>query len=348
MSIAFVTSFQRGPFRRGATALAALAVAGCAFGGWSATAWAQTPPCKLTGTVPGKADAPIYDKREAGMAIAQLTGADLPVTLTLDGPVAKGRIKVSTSMGTGALRIDGWAPASSFRFFAARDLQVIGRHVWISKSRPLELISGKDGSIKVAYTILGSDNQKLSATVPCDALTLAIPTTEPGEIPATARTYQTKSNQLELFDEPGGTVVFTFNMLEDARLPVWSDSSKRGFAHIMSRSDVTIDAWVRQRDLSWIRRGEYFSQDVPRPAAHNPQQLALQDPPPVITVTGELTIYAKANSEVAIGAAEVGAKIYKLAVSHDWANVLPVGLGVMPSDGHGFWVKKSELTEAKP
>jgi len=307
--------------------------------------------CPLIGQVPGKADALIYDAQVGGTAIARLTGAELAVTLGLDGPLSGARIRIHTTGVGPNTRIDGWVDATAFRFFAKRDLPISGSNVWISASRPLEPVRATGDQVTVGYRILGSatdegGKQRVELTVPCSALSLAIPAAHPAEIPTRARTFQMRDETLTLLDSPRGDAVFTLRMNEEARKPFWSTESRGGYVHVMSRGDITIDAWVRSSQLTPLRRGEYFHQDVPQPPALNPSTLAIQDPPAVVTASQQVRVYTQPDGAM-IGIIEAGAKVYPMEAAHAWRNTMPLGLGVLPTDGRGFWVRKNELPKAK-
>ena len=40
---------------------------------------------------------------------------------------------------------------------------------------------------------------------------------------------------------------------------------------------------------------------------------------------------------------EVGASFYPMEISHGWTNIMPEGLGILPPEGGGFWVRTSGL-----
>ncbi|MBW2457159.1 MAG: hypothetical protein JRI68_21775 [Deltaproteobacteria bacterium] len=302
------------------------------------------PSCVVTGHTAVKADTTVYDQRSGGTAIAKLTGAKVPLAVNQIGKSASGgRVHVSTTKPSGYLRIDGWAARDGFRFFAARDLPVAGSNVWISQGQQLSVQEGKGGKLEVSHKLLGSAGQQVKATVPCDALTLTFPTIPADEAPERSKTYQSKTNEIALYDQPRGEVVFTLRMEDEVRKVFWSTEARGGYVHVVSRTDVTIDAWVRWRDVTALRHAELFDPSYVAPKPWPIKTLRIQDPPAARTATKDLPVHHKAeNSLTAIGAVEKGAQFYPMEQSGDWTNVLPSNLGVLPAGG-GFWVRTASL-----
>lgn len=315
---------------------------------------AQDDPPSLTCVLAGEAviaaDTPIYDAGSGGKVIAKLTGAKVGFTLS-SFPVKldKGRVKISTSAGK-SVRIDGFAEMKHFGFYAAEDLAVTdAAGVWITKGQQLELVSANGKGFVVQKQVLGSKGQKVQAKVRCEGVSVQIQPVEPVVVPKNARHYQMKSASLELFDTPGGDAVFTLDMDEDARKVFWSTEVRQGHVRVASRADITIDAWARFRDLSPTRHAELFDLASVSPRPLTARQLAIQDPPPVLTATSELPIHRKPENAVkGIGMVEVGAKFYAMEKSGDWTNIMPETLAVLPPDDSGFWVRTAGLPKSEP
>lgn len=313
-----------------------------------AAAAAETPArslsCRLAATTPVRADTLVYDADQGGRVIAKLTGRSIPITVTRFPATMKGRARVATSLGKSAVRIEGWLDPARMRYFATRDLPLVGSHVWLTAGMELGLISASPAGFTLRHTILGSDGQHLEAPIPCDGVSLEptpVPETEP---PRNARNYQMKNDRIDLYGRPGGDVVFTLKMTEGARKVFWSTEVRGGYIHVMSRSDVTIDAWARAGDLSYLHHGELHDVSAIAPKPLEEPRLALHDPPDVLTATAELPIHARPeNSTTQIGAVEPGARFFPMEQSGNWTNVMPEGLGVLPPDGGGFWVRTSGL-----
>src|SRR5690349_8946465 len=91
------------------------------------------PLCVVKGTYPIPKGNQIYDAPTGGRAVANFTGTFVSMQLS-DFPAdpTQGRVRLSTSTGSGALRIDGYVPASSIPVFTSRDIAVSSGHIWLS------------------------------------------------------------------------------------------------------------------------------------------------------------------------------------------------------------------------
>ncbi|MBI4699624.1 MAG: hypothetical protein HY744_00415 [Deltaproteobacteria bacterium] len=306
------------------------------------------PGCVLSGITPGRTGTVLYAAATSGEPVAKLTGAELPLQVSrLGADPRRGRVKMATGGHAPHVRVEGWAPLEAVMLFAARDLPVAGAHVWITAGQKLEIAAAQPDALAVEHVVLGSNEQRARATVPCDAVALRPPRVEPTVLPRQARGYAMKGAGLDLYDRPGGDVVFSLDLLAGAGQSFWSTESRGGFVHVMARSDVTIDAWARTAELSPIRPGELIESDVPSPRLPPPQKLAISEPRPVVAARSPIEIREGPRPEArVIGSVEPGARIYVMESAGDFTNVLPEGLGVLPADGKGFWVPASELPKA--
>lgn len=307
--------------------------------------------CEVNGKVVVPADTKVYDAQSGGNVIATFTGGETPIRLRSFPPKGgSGRVQVSTTRPGGYVRIDGWMALDTLKYFAAVDLPVPGAQgqVWISQSRPLRLVDASGDKLSIEYDVLGSKDvqgpQTLRALVGCRAVSIEPEPPEVADVPDRATTYTMRESVLELFDAPNGNLVFTLRLDDQARKPFWSSEQRQSFVHVLSRGDLTIDAWARRRDLDQLRRGEAFVQQVPQVTRIPARSLALEGSPAPLTVTSDLVLQAKpGDGEPAIGAVEAGAKVYAMGVSHGWTNILPAELTFMPPDGGGLWVKSTGL-----
>jgi hypothetical protein len=300
--------------------------------------------CQVQGTTPVKADTLVFDRGSGGTAHAKLTGSKLPLSITHFPNPLKGRVRISTSHGTKSLRIDGWVDRGAIRYFAAADLPVIGHNIWISKGQELKITGASLKGFTVEHKVLGSTDKPLSVNVGCDAVSLAFPAADASEPPERARTYQMKKDSIDLYDKPRGDVIYTLQMDENTRKVFWSSEARGGYLHLISRADITIDAWAKYGTVTYLRHAELFDLAAVAPKPFKSRKLAIKDPPDVVIVSNEVPIHAKPeNSPSSIGWLEPGARIYPMEVSGDWTNVMPESLAVLPPDGGGFWVRTSGL-----
>ena len=310
----------------------------------AAEAPARSLSCVIGGTTAVRADTEIFDQQTAGAAVAKLTGGALPLTLSHFPKSMQGRLRLATSRGKSAVRIEGWVEADRMRFIAERDLPLVGGHVWLTGGMQVELVGASPAGFTLRHTIVGSDGQALEGPIPCDAVSLELVPVTAAEPPKNARNYQMKGDTLDLYDRAGGQVVFTLRMAEGARKVFWSTEARGGFLHVMSRGDITIDAWARASDLSYLRHAELFDLTALAPKPLPEPRLALSDPPDILTATADMPIHPlPQNAKTPVGAVEAGARFYPLEQSGDWTNVMPEGLAVLPADGRGFWVRTAGL-----
>jgi hypothetical protein len=301
--------------------------------------------CTLKGTAPVAKGVQIFDAASGGKAIANFTGAFSPLAMSdIPADPTAGRAKFSTSTGSGGFRIDGFVAPTKVDLYTTHDIAVSGSHVWISSAHKVRMTHAAANSLTVELTIAGSQSQTVKATAPCDSFALQRGTPTAMDVPGQGRGYLMKNSTLDLFEEPNGNVVLHLNMVEGAGHLFWSTESRAGFVHVQMRSDLTIDAWARLRDLDPLKKGEMMDQLIPPSTAVTGAQLALDKPPPLARATRDIALRAgREDKEKPIGAIESGAEVYVMETVAKWTNVLPRGLGVMPPDGQGFWIPSSEV-----
>jgi hypothetical protein len=299
------------------------------------------PTCILKGSHPVTKGTQIFDAPAGGRAIANFTGAFVTMQMS-DFPAdpTVGRARLSTS----GVRIDGYVPISSVNTFTQRDVSVSSGHLWISSAQKVKLVRAAAGSLTAELVIAGSQNQAVRATAPCDAFSLTKGTPTAMEIAGSARGYLMKTTTLDLYEASGGDAFFTLKMNEGTGQLFWSTESKNGFVHVVSRGDVTIDAWARWRDLEALKKGELLDQLIPPSSAVTGAQLTLDKPPAIVKATKEIPIRVRRDEkEKPIGVIEVDAEVYVLETITGWTNVLPKGLGITPPDDGGFWIPSGEV-----
>jgi hypothetical protein len=299
------------------------------------------PSCTIKGSHPVSKGTQLFDAQSGGRAIANFTGAFVAMQMSdIPADPTAGRARVSTA----GLRIDGYVPVSSINIFTSRDISVTSGHLWISSAQKVKLVRAAANSLTAELVIAGSQNQAVRATVPCDAFSLSKGTPTAMEIGGSARGYMMKSTTLDLFDTAAGDSIFTLKMNEGTGQLFWSTESKNGFVHVVSRGDVTIDAWARWRDLEALKKGEMLDQLIPPSSAVTGAQLTLDKPPPIVKATKEIQVRARRDEkEKPIGVIEVDAEVYVMETITGWTNVLPKGLGITPPDDGGFWIPSGEV-----
>lgn len=299
--------------------------------------------CVLKGTHPVAKGTQLFDAASGGRAIASFTGAFVPLQLSdLPADPTVGRARLSTSTGSGSFRIDGFVSPSSIHVFTAKDVPIAAGHVWISSAQKVKLVRAAPGALTAELAVAGSQ-QAVRGAAGCDAFTLTRGTPTAMDTPGNGRGWLTKGTSIELFDDAGGTAIFTLKMMEGTSQLFWSTESKSGFIHIKSRADITVDAWARTRDLEALKRGEMMDQFIPSTTTVAGAQLSFDTPPKLVTATKEIPIRLKReDKDKPIGAIEIGAEVYLIETINGWTNVLPKALGLTPPDESGFWIPSAD------
>lgn len=303
--------------------------------------------CLIKGTYPAPKGTKLFDQTTGGNVIATLSGATIPMTLLeipFDPSTFKARL--ATSSGTGNVRIEGFVSTNDLPIFTATDISVQGASIWISAAQKVKIVRANENSLTVEMSIGGTLSQTVRATAPCDSFVLARGKPQPLEFPKQGRSYMTKKQKVDLYEEPGGRVVFTLNMMESAGQLFWGEKTRKGFVHVISRSDLTIDAWVPAKDLEPLKKGEMMDQYTPSATPNSGATLQFDKQPPIAKATQPISIRAKRDDAAkSIGFIEAGAEFYVLETVTTWTNILPKNLGVLPPDDGGFWIPSAEVPQ---
>ncbi len=315
------------------------------------TAFAADAACTPNGTsvVPTKGTQ-LFDASADGRVIATLTGASLPITLSdLPADPSTGRAKVATKAGSAALRIDGWAPSSSFPTYAASDLEVVKGRVWIASSQKVKLTGSASGKLDVELTVAGSNSQVVKAKADCAGVTLTQGTATKLDVAGNARGYQTKGSKMSLYDEPGKSVVFTLDMMPNTSQLFYSAETRGGFVRVQSRADIVLDGWLALKELDALKKGELVDALAPAQTVVTGAKLSLDGT--VLTKKASKDVPVRATRDekaAAIGQLDSGAEVYVTETVTGWSNVLPLHLGFTAPDGQGFWVPSADLAAVAP
>jgi len=311
---------------------------------WADDAGVTGPSCILKGSSPIAKGTQLFDAASGGRVIANFSGTFVPMQLRdLAADPTTGRGRLATSNGGGSLRLEGYVPLGSVPTFTAQDVPVVAGHVWISGAQKVKLVRAASNSLTAEIAVAGSHGQTVRATGACDAFSLQRGTPTRLDVPGNGRGYLMKSSSLELFGDAGGDSIFTLKMSESGGQLFWSTETKNGFVHVLSRGDITIDAWARNRDLEPLKKGEMMDQLIPPSSAVTGAQLTLDRSPPLVKATREIRVRARRDEkEKTIGVIEIGAEVYLMETVAGWTNVLPKGLGVTPPEEGGFWIPSSE------
>jgi hypothetical protein len=312
------------------------------------------PGCVVRGSFAVPKGTAIHDAATGGRVVAAFTGAVQAAALS-DFPAdpATGRARISTSAGAASFRVDGWAAPAAFAVFPTRDLPVAPGHVWIADAQRVRLVAAASGALTAELAVPGTAAQTVRAAAPCDAFALAPGAPTVAAVPGEARGWLTRGAAVELFDAPGGAVVFTLRSGEGTAQLFWSTEARAGFVHVRARGALVVDAWARQRDLEALKKGEMMDQFAPPTTHVAGATLQLDGSARLVKVSRDVPVRPRRDEkERTIGVIESGAEIYVLETLLGWTNVLPKNLGLTPADDGGFWIPAVEVatkpTEPRP
>ena len=294
--------------------------------------------CTLRGTHPTQRGQQIHDAPSGGRLLGQLTGAIGPLSITLPTDLSQ-RARVTTSAGKPTLRIDGWTPLSTIPVYAARDVPVLQGNLWLATGYRVQPARVAGNQLTAELTVQGSQDRKLRGSAPCDSFSLDRPRPVPLDIPGNARGYLTKGSSITLFDGANGTEILDFALAEGASQLFWSTESKGAFVHVLSRGDIVIDAWIRLRDLSPLKKGEMMDQYIPPSSQTAGAQLKLEKEPKIHTAAREIQVRLRPDDkDKPIGVIEKDAEFLEVGSTAKWINVLPKELHITPPSDAGFWI----------
>lgn len=306
--------------------------------------------CTLKGSPSLTKGLQVFDAPAGGKVVAEFIGGAAPLALTLAADPVNQRSRASTSNGRPTVRIDGWLSASSVPVYAVKDVPVVGDHVKIAGAHQVKLVKGAGANLTAELTIAGSQNQVLKGTAGCDSFSLAWGKPAVTDPPETARNYLMKGTSLDLFDRANGESIYTLSMSDGASPLFWGIESRGMFLHVVSRSDVAVDAWVKLGTLTPLKKGDRIDPPLTPPSAGAGSRMVLENPPPPKTAVKDIPIRASRDEkEKTIGVVESGAEFFVTQVVSGWASVLPKSLDLSPPEGGGFWVQAADLPKlARP
>lgn len=272
--------------------------------------------------------------------IATFTGGHVPMSVSDIPPdPAIQRSKLATRATEPMVRIDGYVDTSVIPMYSARDIAIVAGSVWIASASRLKVTGASPGMVTVEMPIFGTNGQMARARTPCDSLALQRGTPVPQTVPGNGRGYLARAQDIDIFDNPGGSAVFTLRMsAADVKL-FWSTESSGAFVHGKLRADIAIDGWMRATDLNALPKGEMMDQYIPPETSVAGTQLIMDPLPRIARAPRDIPIrIRRTESETPIGTIEAGAEFYVLETMAGWTNILPTKAYVLPSDTNGFWI----------
>ena len=253
------------------------------------------------------------------------------------------RSKLSTRANEPSVRIDGYVDTTAIPVWAGRDLPIVAGSIWIASAQKVKMTGAQPGTVTVEMPIFGTNSQMARARTSCDALALQKGTPQTQTVPGNGRAYLAKGKDIDIFDGPDGSAVFTLRMsTADVKL-FWSEQTSGAYVHGQLRADVVIDGWLRKTDLNALPKGEMMDQYIPPETSIAGAQLAMDPPPRIARAPRDIPIrFQRLENDPPIGVIEAGAEFFVLETIAGWTNILPTKVYVMPAESGGFWIPSSE------
>lgn len=294
--------------------------------------------CTIKGTQPVSKGQQLHDAPKDGRVIGLFTGATAALSATLPVELA-GRARVATSAGKPTLRLDGWMPTSALPIHTARDIPVLQGNLWLATGYRVQPAKVAGSQLTAELTVQGSQDRKLRGSASCDSFSLDRTRPVPFDVPGNARGYLTKGTSFTLFDGANGTEILAMAMTEGTSQLFWSTEARGAFVHVQNRGDLVVDAWIRLKDLTPLKKGEMMDQYIPPSSQVAGAQLKLEKEPRIHTASRDIPVRLRPDDkEKPVGIVENGASFYEVSSTAKWINVLPKELHVTPPSDAGFWI----------
>ncbi len=301
--------------------------------------------CSVRGAVPVPKGTEIFDAQAGGQLIGRFTGAITPLYLSqLPADPRSGRALIATSNGeTPSLRLEGWVRPSDVPLFVTADVASVAGHVAIAKGARVAIARVSADGIEIEHAVSGTSGQVVRAKATCSVLSL----TPPGLAEPTlgGRRFLAQGRPIDVYDAAAGRVVFTLDLTGDGVQGFRVSEVRGAFAHVTSRTDLTLDGWVRLGDLSAVADGELRDRYVP-PQAPAAVMVKLGEAAPLARAIRDSAIRADADRGAKqIGTVEPGAEVLVVATILGWVSVVPRDIGVLAVERRGFWMASADLAK---
>ncbi len=288
----------------------------------------------------------VWSAKEGGTPIAGFATQEVDVELTdIPAEPGAGRAKIKTGKGSGSIRIEGFIDPTKIPLSAKQDVAVVPGHVWIGRGEPLKLKGASPGKLQVETTITATQ-QKLKAKASCNEIAVGRIKGEEATIPTGAKKWVLKKSALDVYDDPGGSSVFTIEVPHaESGILLWSKEAKGGYVHVQHGGALVIDAWAKQTDLKAFPKGEMLDAlGGSSMVSISPAKLKVEGATKEVKVDKDVPLRLAANDAAKpIGVVEDGAELIVVDTVGGWSRVFPKGLEIIPPDGKDFWVKAKDI-----
>jgi hypothetical protein len=299
--------------------------------------------CVFRGVTKLGREVSLYDQPQGGKALARFTGGSIEIGVGPFPTDSSGRVPVTTGTGMGSFRFEGFVDIQAVPMFAARDVPVIPKHLWIAAAQAVTVVGAVPGKLEVRKTLAPPLSVHLEARAPCNHFTLVPKTGRAWSPPAGARGHLVGEDPAQLFASPQAPS--PVGALKGARgMFLWGMERKDDFVHLVHHGDVAINAWGRLKEFPPAPPVDMSEGLIPLARDTTVPTLWFDGTSRLVKTKAEATLWSSASTRAtAIGRIEVGTETYVLEVVAGWANVLPKSLNLAPPSDQRFWVKAADL-----
>jgi hypothetical protein len=259
---------------------------------------------------------------------------------------ASGLLHVTTT-GDGRLSLDGYIDVKAVPLYLRNDVPLVNEHVIAARGTRVQFAGAHGENLRVTVNLDAPLNDTFTVSLPCQALSIEAPKTDPWKVPSQVRGYVMKVSSAPLFNAPGSDAlpVTTVHLSPDSHGALFFGDRREGdFIHVLYRRDVKLDGWMSVKDLELLPKGELVDQRNHRPSESRKERLRVASDARLLRAKSEIPLYGKADPKLPpIGTVPQDTELYVLDVVVGWANVLPKHLDVVPLTDRRFWVRVNAL-----
>jgi hypothetical protein len=307
-----------------------------------ASAAVDNDPAASMCVVKGKASigGPLFGTSGGGTPLLTLSSSErLVEAYELPADPVLGRTRIRARRTVPGIRVDGYIAAKSLTYSVTKEQVVVSDHVWIAPGASLKLfqsatdLQGEPWSSSIA---------NVRTRIACEDLHFGLSGYVAG--PKLPRFYF-KHKTTQLYDAPGGKLVFTINLLGNPEYQAIGSVKKEGAFHLIEmHDDVKVVGWVRAIDIE---------AEKPEPGGSMLGALSgigglggdyAAAANAIKTVKFDTDVYLAPNTTgPSVGVLEKGAQVLVHPVANGFSTITLFSRDVLPPDGKEFHVLTSAV-----
>jgi hypothetical protein len=314
--------------------------------------------CSLRVVASFGADDALYREARGELEQARFSGGPVAVAVDTIEAGARAHVVARVPAEGPALVLPGYVEASRLPLYAARDLSIAARSIYIARGAPIVIRSARGGALRV--TARFTDFPDVAADATCEDVAVGIPPPAPTPVSSKSSDERGAPHHLarehaRVFERPHGEVLADLRSSRPG--PTFDvDGFKRGLKHVRYDHGIVIDAWMNAEDLE---EGEgpacdrcYGVEAEARPRrvdrcgkedadGFDEKNCPGPDAPRARAARGAAVLATPTGPS--IGVLDVGTEVYVVTKSDGRVRISPTGGWFRPPAGSGFWVDASAL-----